>query len=153
MRNFAILGTKKHKHLSSIAGVGRHHTRQIPCKTADITKAHLNRFWGAGGTAKELSDRVESIIDEAQKKAPRKFRTDTVKAIEYVLTASPEWWKTASRDERNGYLKKCRSWLEKKHGRGCIAAEWLHMDALCVRTHFYSNVTNKVQLLEKFDKT
>ena len=135
MSNFAILRTKKHKHLSSIAGVGRHHTRQIPCKTADITKAHLNRFWGAGGSAKDVRARVESIIDEAQKKAPRKFRTDTVKAIEYVFAASPEWWKTASREQRNGYLKKCRSWLEKKHGRGCIAAEWLHMDEASPHLH------------------
>ena len=139
MTNFAILRTKKYKSLQSISGVAKHHTREIPCKTADITKTPKNKFWGAGASSKEVRQKVKNIIAEAQEKAPRKFRDNNVKAIEYVLTASPEWWKTASRDDRNGYLKKCRSWLEDKHGRGCIAAEWLHLDersphlhALCV---------------------
>jgi hypothetical protein len=135
MTSFAILRTKKYKSLQSIAGVSKHHTREIPCKTADIKKAPQNKFWGAGASSNDVRNKVKTIIAEAQEKAPRKFRDNTVKAIEYVMTASPEWWKTASRDERNGYLKKCRSWLEEKHGRGCIAAEWLHMDEASPHLH------------------
>lgn len=135
MTNFAILRTKKYKSLQSITGVAKHHTREIPCKTADITKTPQNKFWGAGASAKDVRNKVKTIISEAQKNAPRKFRDNTVKAIEYVMTASPEWWKTATREERNGYLKKCRSWLEKKHGRGCIAAEWLHLDEASPHLH------------------
>ena len=135
MTNFAILRTKKYKSLQSISGVAKHHTREIPCKTADITKTPKNKFWGAGASSKEVRQKVKNIIAEAQEKAPRKFRDNNVKAIEYVLTASHEWWKTASREERNGYLKKCRSWLEEKHGRGCIAAEWLHMDERSPHLH------------------
>lgn len=128
MTQFAIIRTKKHKSLQAITGIAKHHSREIPCPTADVNLTSKNHGWGAASTSKMVGEKVQQIIADAQKKAPRKFRDDSVKAIEYLMTASPDFWKKATSEQRTGYIKKCRSWLEKKHGAGCVVAEWLHVD-------------------------
>jgi hypothetical protein len=129
MPAFAIIRTKKHKHIASIVGVARHHAREVACPTADPTKAARNVAWGAGRSASQtVGDKVSEVIAQAQAKAGKKFRADSVKAIEYLMSASPEWWKTATKEQRSGYVKRCRAWLQKKHGEGCVIAEWYHGD-------------------------
>lgn len=136
MAAFAILRTKKHKHFASILGVARHHAREVPCPTADPAKAKGNKSWGAAlSPSQAVALRVGQVIEEAQKKAPKKFRSDSVKAIEYLMTASPEWWATADKKAKNGYLNKCREWLQEKHGAGCVVAEWLHVDERSPHLH------------------
>jgi hypothetical protein len=136
MPAFAIIRTKKHKNIASIIGVARHHAREIACPTADVTKASRNVSWGAGKSPSQaVGDRVLEVIDEAQKKAGKKFRSDSVKAIEYLMTASPEWWQTATKEQRSGYVKRCRSFIEKKHGAGCVIAEWYHGDEASPHLH------------------
>lgn len=128
MTNFAIIRTKKHKSLQAITGIAKHHSREIPCPTADVNLTSKNHGWGAASTSKMVGEKVQQIISDAQKNAPRKFRDDSVKAIEYLMTASPDFWKTASKEDRSSFIKRSRSWLEKKHGAGCVVAEWLHVD-------------------------
>lgn len=129
MTHFAIIRTKKHKSLASIIGVARHHAREVPCPSADISMASKNRAWGAGKSPSQaVGDKVKQVIENAQKKAGKKFRSDSVKAVEYLLTASPDWWKTAKLDAKNKFIRDARAWLEAKHGAGCVVAEWLHMD-------------------------
>lgn len=129
MTQFAIIRTKKHKHLASIIGVARHHAREVPCPSADTTRTSRNQSWGAAKSPSQaVGDKVKQVIDDAEKARGKKFRSDSVKAVEYLMTASPEFWKKATSEQRTGYLKKCRSWLEKKHGAGCVVAEWLHVD-------------------------
>lgn len=136
MTQFAIIRTKKHKHLTSIIGVARHHAREVPCPSADIKKTPRNQSWGAAKSPSQaVGDRVKSVIDEAEKERGKKFRSDSVKAVEYLMTASPEFWKTATQEAKKGYLNKCRSWLEAKHGKNCIVAEWLHVDEASPHLH------------------
>lgn len=136
MTAFAIIRTHKHKHLASIVGVARHHAREVPCPSADTTLTPKNMAWGAGKSASQaVGDKVKQVIDDAEKTRGKKFRSDSVKAIEYLMTASPEFWKSATRDQKKGYLNKCRGWLEDKHGAGCIVAEWLHVDEASPHLH------------------
>lgn len=136
MTSFAIIRTKKHKHIASIIGVARHHAREVACATADPKKSPRNQSWGAGKSPSQaVGDRVQAVIDQAQKTAGKKFRSDSVKAVEYLMTASNEWWATATKEQKTGYLKRCRSWLEKKHGEGCVVAEWLHVDERSPHLH------------------
>lgn len=136
MPAFAIIRTKKHKHIASVIGVARHHTREIACPTADASKASRNVSWGAAKSRSQaVGDRVLEVIDDAQKKAGKKFRSDSVKAIEYLMTASPEWWKTATKEQRTGFVKQCRKFIEQKHGAGCVVAEWYHGDEASPHLH------------------
>lgn len=136
MPAFAIIRTKKHKHIASVIGVARHHAREIACPTADAAKASRNVSWGAGKSPSQaVGDKVLEVIEDAQKTAGKKFRSDSVKAIEYLMTASPEWWKTSTKEQRSGYVKRCRSFIEKKHGAGCVIAEWYHGDEASPHLH------------------
>lgn len=136
MAAFAIIRTKKHKHLASVIGVARHHAREIPCATADPAKAIKNVAWGAGKSASQaVGDKVRDIIEQAQAKAGRRFRNDSVKAIEYLMTASPEWWKTATKEQRSGYVTRCKKFIEDKHGAACVVAGWYHVDEATPHLH------------------
>jgi hypothetical protein len=135
MTSFAIIRTKKHKSLAAIRNISKHHTREITCKTADPAKTPRNLFYGAGSTGANVAKKVREVISDAEKKHGKKFRSDSVKAIEYLMTASPEFWKKATKQEKSGYLKKCLSWLEKKHGAGCVVASWIHFDERSPHIH------------------
>lgn len=136
MTAFAILRIKKHKNIGSLVGVARHHNREIACPTADPSKSSSNRLWGAAKDgAKAVGAKMREIIQEAQSNAKRKFRSDSVKGVEYMLTASNEWWQTASKNDRVGYLTKARAWVEDRHGTGSVVASWLHLDERSPHLH------------------
>ena len=40
---------------------------------------------------------------------PEKRRKDAVLAVEYVMTASPEWWKTASQQQQQAFSSRRES--------------------------------------------
>ena len=135
---FAILRIKKHKNLGSVYHVARHHTRESVCKTADPARLHLNKSNGPA-TARGVVDAIQARIDDAQTRAKRKFRTDSVKCVEFMITASPDWWKTASPKARAGYLNDAAKWLRGKFGAINVIGLYAHQDehsphlhALCV---------------------
>lgn len=134
MSNFAILRIRKHKNLASVYHVAKHHTREQPCKTADATRSHLNKGIGAS-TARAAVDQIQAHIADAQTRAKRKFRTDAVKCIEYMITASPEWWKTATPKQRGDYLNGAVKWLKERHGAANVVAAWAHHDERTPHLH------------------
>ena len=100
--SFAILRIQKHKTIAAIAGVARHHSREIDCPTADPKKSPNNLKLGlAASGSKEVGRGIKAIIDDAQSKVKRKFRSDSVKAVEFMLTASPEFFATANKNKKS----------------------------------------------------
>ena len=59
---------------------------------------------------------------------PEKRRKDAVLAVEYVMTASPEWWKTASQQQQQAFFEQARKWLADKYGQENIFAATVHHD-------------------------
>lgn len=129
MTSFAILRIAKHSSLASLAGVARHHSRQSPVRGAEPSLSAKNLSWGAakGGSAGVVSS-VSAVLSAAQAKQKKAFRRDGVKAVEYMLTASPEWWKAATVKQQAAFFDRARRWLREKHGADCVVAEWLHLD-------------------------
>lgn len=138
MTAFAILRIKKHKNIGSLVGVARHHCREIACPTADPSKSSLNRSWrSASEGSKAVGAQMRQVIKEAQSKADRKFRTDSVKGVEYMLTASNEWWQTADKKARTGFLTSARQWVEDRHDDATVVASWLHLDERSPHLHIF----------------
>lgn len=136
MTAFAILRTRKHKSLASLSGVGRHHCRQSHARGADPARASRNISLGAAkGGARAAVAAVRGVLDEAQAKSVKAFRKDGVKVVEYLLTASPEWWQTASPKYRAAFFDRARRWLREKHGAGNVVAEWIHLDERSPHLH------------------
>ena len=59
---------------------------------------------------------------------PEKRRKDAVLAVEYVMTASPEWWKEATPRQQAEFFARSEQWLEKKYGKDRVVAAVVHRD-------------------------
>ena len=135
MTAFAILRIQKHSSLASLAGVARHHSRQSSARGCDPEKSSRNLSFGAAcsGSAGVVAA-VGRVIEQAQAKQSKAFRRDAVKAVEFMFTASPEWWRTASPKYRSAFFDRARRWLREKHPGG-VVAEWVHLDERSPHLH------------------
>ena len=135
MTAFAILRIQKHSSLASLAGVARHHSRQSRARGCDPDKSPRNLSFGAASSGSAgVVAAVGSVIEQAQAKQSKAFRRDAVKAVEFMFTASPEWWKTASPKYRSAFFDRARRWLREKHPGG-VVAEWVHLDERSPHLH------------------
>lgn len=118
--NFCILRTKKLSTFGGIAGSGKHTFREIDTPNADVSKTHSNRTWGAQ-TSAALCKSVRNLL-------PEKRRKDSVLCIEYLITASPEWFEEATTAIQNEYFRLARQWLEQRHGKTNIICLNMQLD-------------------------
>ena len=124
---YSIIRTKKHKSISQLKGRQTHTYRTRPTPNADPTKIDRNKLlFGRkdyGAFAKEKLDHYAEN---------NHIRKDGVLAIEYMLTASPEFFDAGSKPERDERLKKwCDAqvdFITKKHGAENVCCMFLHMD-------------------------
>lgn len=125
---YAIIRKKKHKSISSVKTRENHTHRREPTPNADPAKLHKNKLlYGVENYGTE----VESQLEKYQQ-AGKNIRKNAVMSIEYLLTASPEFFDEGSKNERDERLKKwCDAQIEfvkKEHGEKNIACMYLHLD-------------------------
>ena len=113
MANYAILRTKKLKTIQDVAGSGSHTFRLRDTPNADPARLNLNQ-------AGAFNARV---------------RKDSVRAIEFILTASPEWFEKATQDQFNKWQEVNIKWLKEKYGEANLASAVLHMDESSPHIH------------------
>lgn len=107
--NFVVLRVEKLKSLNNVRASGQHTFRERPTPNAVPERTHLNESTGAS-TAAELVDRVKARL-------PEKRRKDAVVCLEYVISASPEWFSNRSAPSLQAdYFRDSIAWLQKKHG-------------------------------------
>lgn len=108
LMTYCILRTKKLKTFGSIAGSAQHTFREIPTPNADSSRTHLN--WTSGANSSSLiCGAVKSLL-------PEKRRKDAVLCIEYLITASPEWFEGRAKNEWKAYFNNAIDWLKDRHG-------------------------------------
>lgn len=117
---YCILRAEKLKEIGSIAGSAKHTFREIPTPNADPSRTHLNKTWGAQSAA--------AVCRAIKARLPAKRRKDAVLCIEYLITASPEWFKTAPVKGQNTYFDRAVKWLEARHGKANIVCVNMQLD-------------------------
>ena len=123
---FAIYRHNKLSTPKDIRGRADHMMRTIPTPNAD--PARRNRVLiGTDDPAGDLLALIPQPGDRGADGKPLR-RKNSVLAIEVMLTASPEWWQTATADQKNGWLRSSRAWLEAEYGAERIAHLQLHLD-------------------------
>ncbi|MDC2046196.1 plasmid recombination protein, partial [Bacteroides thetaiotaomicron] len=75
---------------------------------ADASRTPDNEHRAASSTD-EAMGRIRELL-------PDKRRKDAVLAVEYVMTASPEWWKQASQEQQAAFFDQAHKWLADKYG-------------------------------------
>lgn len=107
--NYAILRIVKLRNFSSIASSAGHTFRELPTPNADSAKTHFNVTVGAHTSA--------ALCKAVKDKLPKKPRKNAVLCVEYLITASPEWFNTTSDKVHAEYFKYATQWLEARHGK------------------------------------
>lgn len=118
--SFAIMRCKKLKSVACVAASLSHCFRDRETTNADSSKTVLNAHYRAE-SASEGMQKLMSLL-------PQKRRKDAVLTVEYLMTASPDWWKNASSEQQDVFFKNSYAWLAKKYGADRIVVASVHRD-------------------------
>lgn len=122
--NYCILRIAKLSQFGNIAGSAGHTFRELPTPNADPMRTPNNKTIGAKGMA-AVCAAVRSRLPHNPK---RKIRKDAVRCVEYLITASPEWFKDKKEKEYLEYFRSAVRWLYAKHGKANVVSINLQLD-------------------------
>ena len=117
---FAIMRAKKLATMGSVASSMQHNFRERETPNADPERTPENEHLQAK-TTDEAMGKLRELL-------PEKRRKDAVLAVEYVMSASPEWWKTATEAQQKAFFEKSQAWLADKYGKENILVASIHRD-------------------------
>ena len=120
MANFAIMRCKKLSGMGSVASSLQHCYRDRETPNADPEQTQHNQCY--------LSESTDEAMGRLRELLPEKRRKDAVLAVEYVMTASPEWFETATPREQAKFFTLSKMWLEEKYGKDRVIAAVVHRD-------------------------
>jgi hypothetical protein len=132
----AICRMSKCKSSGSATGKTQHNYREREVLNADKERQHLNQEYinvGQRGIWEIATERIE------QAGVKRKVKPEAVRAVEMILTASPEFFARdkdgIADDVREGeWLKKNREFLQERYGDNLVALT-LHQDEKTPHLH------------------
>lgn len=117
---FAIMRCAKKSSMGAVARSLKHCFRELPTPNADPSRTGANKH-GVAKSTTEAMGKLRELL-------PQKRRKDAVIAVEYLMTASPEWWKTATEKQQTAFFNRCAAWLGDKYGRENILVATIHRD-------------------------
>ena len=120
MANYAIMRCKKLTGMGSVASALQHCYRERETPNADAERTPENHC--------SVSQSADEAMGKLRELLPEKRRKDAVLAVEYVMTASPEWWKEATPRQQAEFFAHSEQWLEKKYGKDRVVAAVVHRD-------------------------
>ena len=120
MAAYAIMRCKKLAKMGNVAASLKHAYRERETPNADASRTPDNEHRAASSTD-EAMGRIRELL-------PDKRRKDAVLAVEYVMTASPEWWKQASQEQQAAFFDQAHKWLADKYGADRIVTASIHRD-------------------------
>lgn len=120
MSKYAIMRMTKLKSFGNIGGSLQHNFRERETHNADPDRLHKNTHDGGHSSSE--------VIGKLRQKLPDKYRKDAVLAVEYMMTASPEWFEKASPQDQAKFFARSREWLEEKYGKENVLLTTIHRD-------------------------
>lgn len=128
---FAIMRYAKLKTMSAIKGSSGHMRRAIVTPNADPDRTSLNVVLiGSNDPAADAKALIPKMgradPDDPTSKLLR--RSNSVLTVEVLMTTSPQWWETATADDRDNWIAQSTEWLAEEWGADNIAHLELHVD-------------------------
>lgn len=144
MRRFAILRAAKLKTTAKLQSVSAHNLRREPVENADPSRATSNWFcrfedgqatW-VRGTAEGLPDLAEQVEQRVASIEARggKVRKNAVRAIELVMTASPQVFKQPGFN-LGRWVGESLRWAVREFGLQNIVQAAVHLDEQTPHMH------------------
>lgn len=120
--SYAIMRCKKLATMGSVASSLQHCYRERETPNAEASRTPDNEHRAAQSTSEAMGKLRELL--------PAKRRKDAVLAVEYVLTASPDWWKQASQPQQAAFFDQAHKWLADKYGADRVIVATIHRDEI-----------------------
>ena len=117
---YAIMRAKKLANMGSVAASMQHCYRERETHNADQVRTPDNQHLGAKSTD-EAMGKLRALL-------PEKRRKDAVLMVEYVMTASPEWFDKATPEQEKAFFQRSLQWLTDKYGADRIITASIHRD-------------------------
>ena len=120
---YAIMRAAKLSGMGAVAASLQHCHRERETRNADPEQSKFNQH---------LVDQTstDSAMGKLRELLPEKRRKDAVLIVEYVMTASPDWWQSASSEDQAEFFHRSMSWLGDKYGKENIITATVHRDEL-----------------------
>lgn len=107
--------------MGNISASGQHTFRERKTHNADPTRTHLNHGEGARCTA-DLRAAIKARLKTVD------VKDDSVLCIEYMITASPAWFRQKTEEEREAYFADALQMLKQKHGAKNVVCSDVQLD-------------------------
>ena len=107
-------------NMGSVAASMQHCYRERETRNADPKRTPDNQHLVAKNTD-EAMGKLRALL-------PEKRRKDAVLAVEYVMSASPEWFATATPEQEKALFQQSLQWLADKYGADRIITASIHRD-------------------------
>ncbi|EAQ7278034.1 plasmid recombination enzyme [Salmonella enterica] len=120
MASFAIMRCKKLTGMGSVASALQHCYRERETPNADADRTPENHC--------SVSQSADEAMGKLRELLPEKRRKDAVLCVEYVMTASPEWWDKATPRQQIEFFARSERWLEEKYGKDRVISSVVHRD-------------------------
>lgn len=122
---YAIMRSKKHKIGGGLAAALQHMYRERETPNSNPTVKNLDAK--IAKNTHESLQLLHSEIKRSKEATGRKMRKDAVVAVEYVFSASPEFW-DRSDEQIKKFTSAVSSWLNETYSDGKIIAASVHLD-------------------------
>ena len=117
---YAIMRAKKLSNMGSVAASMQHCYRERTTHNADPERTPDNQHLVAKSTD-EAMGKLRALL-------PEKRRKDAVLTVEYVMTASPDWFEKATPEQEKAFFQQSLQWLADKYGADRIVTASIHRD-------------------------
>jgi len=122
---YGIIRIQKHNSMASVRGSGKHKDREQETFNADPLRTPLNVTEGAQSSDALLSA-IQARVELATVQVMGNYKP--VIAVEYLITASPEFFRTQPPEVVDAYFDKAKVWLRQKHGVDNVVSITRHND-------------------------
>ena len=145
---YAILRTKRLKDSDKIGQAFAHNLRTKYQNNVDKSKSHSNEILIDEldfANAKDFDKGYSQILDDYYKAIDAKEKKNSVKMMEFVLTASPEFFKNASPAQLEDWKKEQIKFAQKEF-KSNLKFAVLHLDESSPHIHVMVSVEEKKQV-------
>lgn len=130
-KKFAIMRGDK-LHTGEVRGSIAHVTRSQKTPNADPQRRHLN--YSIVGPDWDDARGIQAAVEA---RTPKKYRKDAVRLLEYIVTASPEWF-ADNPDDVEAYFEHAVGFYQQEYGAENVVSAVVHRDETSPHMHLYA---------------
>ena len=130
-KRFCIVRCEKISTNGDVAAAANHAFRVNDTPNADPARQHLNVTTGATSTAEVMAClHSRHVFADANRRRiyGRKTQINAVPAVEYLLSASPDWMGKQTPERIEEFFARCRRYLDARHGPENVLSTTVHYD-------------------------